>query len=365
MTKSIEYKEQKPRFQSEFLDNAIKKENYESNFLGNVNIDSNICDLFLILYKNGHYNSIIVFGEDEQEYSSGLTFLFSDTVNKKVSGFSEIYKRAVESGLFVEKNVYIGHSEERNNLNYDAYLKTEYCQNKPKKMNLSDLYLLSDEEIDKVERKEDKELDRYKRKYLESGKKIPNNPLFDFFIIFDSKDEAIEYSRKDGYFEKHKSVSKEHSSAIGHKISSKFFKIYKKKELFSKLEKKDEILQELKSLAKLDNKHLLLDEAIEELYTKEETFFFVSKYNNECPQKNYNKFYNFYLLRTEINSLLFLNEKNDISFDFELKDLGLRISKVEKNKIILEQENYYEGDLFLSHICLDFDTLKSLSEVIN
>jgi len=213
---SVEYKGQKPIFESEFLENVISEENYKSYFLGNYNYENSIVDLFMIIYKkSGLCNCIMKFGEEDSEYSSGSVFMFRDVIKKKDSPYSEIYYRALAEKIIIEKDVYIGYSEAKADEEYLMFNNSSYFKNKPKQIEIEMLLSMDEKDYDQAYLEHEKAVEIYDEEYLKNHDTIPKSNLLTGYHIFKDEAEAISYcSNGKGYFEKYLCINEDHISNV-------------------------------------------------------------------------------------------------------------------------------------------------------
>lgn len=190
----IRYNGRKPIYKSEFLDNAIKKENYESHFLGYaIDMNNNRSDLFFITYESGEHNAIVKFGKQDQDYSSGISFMYRDAALSKTGALNTLYRRAVKSGLLLEKTAYVGYSPKYQEKIDDAYFYSDYFKGLP------EFYCGSDEEKSK---EYELNVEEYNKNYAIEFGEVPKEPENLKYHIFESKEEAIKLCGEHGVFEK-------------------------------------------------------------------------------------------------------------------------------------------------------------------
>ena len=367
MTNQINFRGQKPVFKSEFLDNAIKKENYESYFLGNKNIDGNLCDLFLIRYDRGDYNAVIQYGKEEQEYASGATFMYHNVINKISSGYSEIYHRAIRQGLLKEETYHIGYSEEKSDIEFEEYINTEYYKNLPKQESLDVLWSLSDESRDKADKIYNEKLKNYNKEYEKSGKIIPKDPSSNSYFVFESKEDAIKYCEDGkGYFETHKCVSKEHISSVAHErnFSMKLYTLHFKNKKIKEMKSTEDILPKLKSKINSNSEKYNLLSVLKHLYINDSELM-ICRESSHHSLENGETFPEYiFISENELNQLLagVKNTVPQIIDSISLKDDSVSVLNINKESAILSHNHHYKGEKFFGGIHFDIATLELIKE---
>lgn len=216
------FQDQKMLFpNSEFAVESRKEDGiYKSVFLGNaIDINGNNSDLFLITYSSGRINVAVQFGQDEQNYYSGTASFWNDVVEKSDSAFHTLYRRAVEIGEMIEKEVVIGYSETKADLEDEVFYNSDYFKNRPSSVEfleeLSKMNLSDDEIIDKKHKFENQQLD-YDNQYKSTHGDIPNYlNRANLYQVFKDIEEAQKLcDSDDGVFKTVRYVTEEHLHAI-------------------------------------------------------------------------------------------------------------------------------------------------------
>lgn len=221
----VEYKNQEPMYQSNFLDDILNpNERYTVTFLGNydeptINSEKKVpTDLYFVQYSNGSINTVFQYGDEPSQYGSGSSSAYSSLARGKNDGYAEVYKRAVKEGLIKETTSIVGYSEILEERQSEEYFESDYYKNRPDR----EFYFgsktyddLSDDEYDELEEKVDKEKEEYDKKYIAEHGSIPNSGLDKSYHIFDSLEQARELCPPGkGYFKKVTYSSTEHLEAI-------------------------------------------------------------------------------------------------------------------------------------------------------
>ena len=162
-------------------------------------------DIYFCLNKvSGNFNMLIRFGEQGENYSSGIDFVYRDTINNFLENKQKLtireiaLKLAIEKGYFSEKVFYVGFSEKKANENDEVYFNSLYYKNRP-------AYKLYDEEMnfeefEKANKKVKGMQEEYDEQYKIEEKIIPPLPnKYDF--IFNSIEEMNSYCEKEDCLE--------------------------------------------------------------------------------------------------------------------------------------------------------------------
>lgn len=229
----VSYKGQEPIYSSNFLDDILENnQNYKVTFLGNHKLASQEVDLYFVEYKkdtpDGRINAVYQYGNDPSEYGSGAVFMYMAERNGLQTPYAEIYKRAVSAGLLVEKEYFVGYSEEKQNELDNAYFESDYIKNKPDYMAFREGLSedLSEDEIDKREEEFDAQVAQYDKNYKSLHGQIPVSSVDKNYHVFDSYEEAKKYCNlpENGFYTRLRAVNAEHLDCIASALScsSKF-----------------------------------------------------------------------------------------------------------------------------------------------